>query len=239
VIDPSVTQLPGQPPFERLNVGDDRLGFDHQPPARTTDQGIPRAEVTLDRQRDLGPPLEARLQVASQPLEEPRLPGIPDRVAGGVRAEPDFEPHHGSKGADVANPDCVESAALESPDPDVVDSSRCFDRTKAQARPRPRSTDLGRDLPQVSFGLSPASIGRSFAGRHNRIIHGTASPGLTSIDAVSAWPTSDDDLVAMGGWAGSRPISVSRAETRIVDVRVRTTLVGPGETGSGRQGSGR
>lgn len=162
MIHAAVPQLPGQPPLERLDVGDDRLGFDHEPPIRTADPGIPGTQVPLDRQWHLGPPPQSRTQVAPQPLEQPRLSGVPNWVPGWESVQAQVEP-------DRRRDACLE---LEVSDPSVG----------VEDPPDRRGIDAAgtADIPIAQPAASPGGID---VFEHPLLVrrHPTSCPGDASV----------------------------------------------------------
>ncbi len=237
VIDVTVAQLSRQPPLERLNVVDDRFGFHHESPVRSSDHGVPCPQVAFDREWDLGPPTKARVHLPPEPLEEPGVAGIADRIAAGVGAESDVQSKDGTNCTHATRIDRVEPAVLEAPDLDVIDPGRSLDRAEAQAGIRPRPPYLGRDAAQVVLRLSSASIGWAFTDGHNPIMLLGPSSSLTRDDSVSTPPTSDARTGSIHGRTCPSVTRVSTATTRVVGAPCRSPLVGTAETATAEPGS--
>jgi hypothetical protein len=82
-----IAKLQGQLSFERLAIGDPRLGFDSAPPGMrrgSTDLGIPRPWVASDRENDLGTPSKARVEDGAQPFEQPLRRQVSEWITAGI-----------------------------------------------------------------------------------------------------------------------------------------------------------
>ena len=78
--------------FERLEIVENGLGFDRDPPPWTLDEQVPRSEITRNRQRDLGSARETWVDVRPEPIHQPLLAGIAERISGRKSAQDEIEP---------------------------------------------------------------------------------------------------------------------------------------------------
>lgn len=89
----SVADLERDPPPESLAVGEPRLGLYVHQPSSTANLGVPGPQVPLDRQRHFRAPAQAWVQLAPKAVEQRGVGSIPERIAGGVRADREFQPN--------------------------------------------------------------------------------------------------------------------------------------------------
>jgi hypothetical protein len=165
-----VAQLQGELPLERLTVRDASLGLDPgapRPRIAPADLGVPSAQVTLDREWGLGAPPKARVEAHSEAFEQGQLSPIPDRVAGGIRADREVESEHGKPGANVGNVKSLDVTTLEAQQLGVGGAGGSRTRSQAQPRGGPRLAVLSTKPPEGIARPSSASVRWSFSGSHS------------------------------------------------------------------------
>ena len=101
MIDRAVALLQRDPTLDRLEVVEH--GLNRHGLARAPDQRVPGSPISIDRERYFGPPAQPRVEPPSQPFQKPLLTGIPDGIAGGVRAQPDVKSDHSSVRCELAD----------------------------------------------------------------------------------------------------------------------------------------
>jgi hypothetical protein len=111
-----VSDLQREPTLDGLPIRHASLGLDATTPrgGRTpADVRIPGAEVAIDRERDLGSPPQAGMELGPESLEQRKLGSVANRVPGRVRAQGEVKPDDGTPGTELLDRDAVELASLE------------------------------------------------------------------------------------------------------------------------------
>ena len=165
VIDAAVPPLEGELALERLDVMDRGLGFHRDAPAASADHGIPGSEVAGVREGHLGRPTKVGMDTCTQPLKQTRVSNVPEWIARGIRSQHKVQPENLADGRQIVELQ-VNLAALEPPQPRVVDN--CGDRHLTQAEPGadPGATDfLGKPI-HAGTRQAPTPIGGPLAGSH-------------------------------------------------------------------------
>jgi len=114
VIRGTVTLLERKPTFENLEIVEDGLSLDGQPPAGTADHRVPGAPIPFDRKRDFRRPAEGRVQAQAESFEEALLADVPDRVARRIGSEPQIQANHRTHRREDTNVHDAGDAALDS-----------------------------------------------------------------------------------------------------------------------------
>jgi hypothetical protein len=164
-----VAKLEGESPFERLAVGDLRLGLDPSSPPvrlRARDLGISGTEIALDRQRHLGSQAQGRVESRSEPLEQRQLRPIPDRIAGWIHSNRELQSDHGAVGTKKVDARIRHLATFESTDPGMGRPDRASDFRLAQTRRDPRDACVISDPAHCDPGPPSSSIGRAVSNGH-------------------------------------------------------------------------
>ena len=162
----AIPPLQRQAPFQRLDVIEHGLGFDADPPSAALDHGIPRSQIGRDRQGDFGRPSQPGIRPRAEPLEQPGLPGIADRVSGGIGLQPHVQTYDGTKRGDIDRRQLAERPSFESPDSGVIDPGRRSDRPKAQAGSDSRPPLVSRNGLKVRPGASSTAVAGPLACAH-------------------------------------------------------------------------
>src|SRR5205823_1325579 len=94
---------------------EDRFRFDGDDPIRPADERIPRAEIALDWQRDLGPPLQIRMEPLPQPFEQAHLAYVPNGISSRIDLEAHVEADRGSDARERPDVDRLRDAPFDPP----------------------------------------------------------------------------------------------------------------------------
>jgi hypothetical protein len=166
----AVPLLPVQSPFQGLEVVENGLGLDGNPPAAALDQQVPRSEVAPDRQRNLGPALETCMQVRDQAIHESLLARVTDGIAGWIGAEDEIKPDRSTPGANVLERHVVDGASLE-PQQLLMGRAGCFGHgSQAESGADPRRTDLAPDDAEGRVSAASAAVRGPLPGTHRTIM---------------------------------------------------------------------
>ena len=144
-VDPAVALLPVQPAFERLEVVEDCLRLDGNPPSSAFDEQVPRSQVAPNRQRDLGRARKARVDARSKAIEQSLLTGVADRIAPRIAAYDQIEPNRRAPGADVLDGNVIDPATLEAEQLLMRCARRRGNGAQAQSRTDPCRTGLAAE----------------------------------------------------------------------------------------------
>lgn len=213
-----VPNLECEPPLERLPVAEPGLGLDPGAPRlrlASADLGVPRAEITVDRQRHLGPPTESGVEPPAKSLEQRELRPIADRIASRIGPDREVEPDDRTPSTELGDRDSVQLTALE-PDQLLVRRPRsrgCIANAESGA-------DAGQSMvlsnaPECGAAAPAPSIGGTLAGTHaeDRLIRPFTRPSLRIWSARGTNRRTGDPLLpAPGGLAASW--SSSRTDPR-------------------------
>lgn len=182
-----VAGLKGEPPFKRLAIRDDGLCIDPRAPRTAADLGVPGAQVSGNRQRDLGAPAEARVKSPAESLEELEVGTISDGVAGRVCAQAELEADGGAARRHELERRFNRFPDLEPPHLGVRGADRTGDRTQAETRGNARLALITPQAcyrlaqtapPPISWTLPPGhGPAVSFAGLYPRLA--ARAPGQT------------------------------------------------------------
>jgi hypothetical protein len=81
-IDGAISGLQCKPPLDRLSIIRASLGFIAVAPAfDTRNDDVPGSQIAGTWERDLSQDPKRRVQARAEPTEQPRVSGIPDRLA--------------------------------------------------------------------------------------------------------------------------------------------------------------
>ena len=162
----SISPLQLQSPFNGLEIDEHGLRLDADPPAPAGDHGVPRAKIAGDRKWHLRPPAKARVELSPQPLEEPLLTGVPNRVAAGIGAHPQLQPD-GRR--ETREQFAVDPTRVPTFDPALrrgADAARQAELPPAEPARPPTERDLGTN-PMFVLGDHPSRAVRlALPGRH-------------------------------------------------------------------------
>jgi hypothetical protein len=166
-----VALLEAHAALEHPAIRDMCLGLDPGAPRPrfvAADFGVPRPRIARDWQRYLGAPTQAGVQPRPEPFEKRQLRPIPDRIAGGVRAEGKIKPHDGAPSTDFLDGQSIELSALESPQLAVGSAGRGRCVTEAQARTFSRQPMVGGEPVQSFACPSATTVGRPLSSTHGQ-----------------------------------------------------------------------
>ena len=165
VMDPTIPNFESELPFESLGVIDHGLRFDGQSPVVATDHRVPRSKVARTGDGNFGRPAEGRIQSLPQSLEKAGVRDIAEWVPAWVGAEGEVETE------DLA--DCpqvdqleVHVAALEPPEPGVINVGRRGHITQAKARANPGASNVSGNPIHAVTRPPSTPIGWPLASSH-------------------------------------------------------------------------
>ena len=164
-----VPSLQPQSSFERLDVGQARLGLDTSSPVAgrlPTDHGVPRPKILTDWKRDFRGPAKGRIDLPAQSIEQSELGSISDGITGGVGPEAQVPANHGEPGAHIGNHDAREFAALKSPQLGVGRAARHRHVSQAQTSSDPCLAKLDCKAFEGILRAPAPSIRGPLAGSH-------------------------------------------------------------------------
>lgn len=162
----AITPLESEPPFQRLEIVQDGLTFDADPPRRATDHRIPRSQIAGNRERDLRAPAKRRMKSRPQSFKQPGLSSVTDRIASRVGPKPQVQRdgcRDRCKGPDIHGPG---QAALDPTFRRARNAAGGANRVLTQARIASRRGDIGTNPPIILDDPTKRSIGDSGLGSH-------------------------------------------------------------------------
>ena len=180
-----VPQLQGEFALEGLAVGDPRFGFDSGAPRSrltTANLRVPGAQVALDREGNLGPPMDAWMEAIAQPLEQGELRAVADRVAARISLDDQIESNDGKPRSEVRERCTIDLAALEARELALRASQSGSRRAKAEPRSDSRLAVLiSQSKHRAAHPAAPSIVG-PFTSTHRHgawptgLIHGSPAP---------------------------------------------------------------
>jgi hypothetical protein len=163
---------------------DPRFDLDRQDRGTTDqshDDGVPRALISLDRDRDFDPHQETPEQSSAESIDGRHLRGIADRIWTWIGAHSDVETDRCPDPAEVSNGDVHGDAAFDPADLRCGQSDGTPDLRHGQASHQARRTDLESDEADVAGGAPPAAIDVAFTRWHRLIIAERPAPAIIRV----------------------------------------------------------
>jgi hypothetical protein len=179
VLNLAISLLQVEPALEGLEIVEDCLGLDGNPPTQTVDDHVPGSKVALKRERNLVPRSEARVEDLPQSIEEPLLADIPNGVSGWIRAHHQIEPDRRTPRADVGDRCMIRDAPLEAQQLLMGGARRVGDHSRAEPGPDSRRPHLATEPAKGIFCATASTIGRALPGAHGVSMHSTHLMSIT------------------------------------------------------------
>ena len=220
-----------QPPLDRLDVGKDGLRLHGDAPARARDHRIPCPEIPFHREPNLGAPEEDRVDHLPQPLQEPLLAGVSDRIAGWVGSHSNVEADGCSQTGHDPRINRARRTVQDPADRRRAEAAWPPQRTLAQPARPPAGGDLPANPRVVSGNLTPGSFDTAVPDPHRASFPAGASPWL-----MSDFVASDARRVAQK--PGGRP-DLRNSEPQFAGLCVARTGRRPNAVSTGRSCVGR
>lgn len=175
----SVAALEGDPPVERLNITQARLGLDRDPPARTVNDFVPCTQVARHAEGHLGAMPKVR-KTRTETREQRELGGVSYGIAGRKRTERHDQPEAGRYLNDRLERDVPQHTALNPADLRRRDIGSSRQLPKGEACLKPRVAQLLTDPHERLRREASRPVHAPFSIRH-----GTTLPDIVYLTIIN------------------------------------------------------
>jgi hypothetical protein len=159
-----------KPTLECLEIVENRLCLDGDPPPSTHDELVPRSQITVVRQRDLRPARETGMDIRPKAIEQSLLAGVADRIACRIGSQDEIQPDCRTPGADVLNGDVIGRTTFKSEQLLVGRARGRGNDAQAQAGTNAGRSRFATERLEGFVSSTSATIGRPLPRAHAAIM---------------------------------------------------------------------